>query len=78
MCQYLFELLNDVKKLTYQYDVCYSVEKFPEYWNVNEMAGKDWFTSFTIKYTRLGIERLETTSLNRVQSGWNQNMNLFN
>lgn len=70
-------LPNDVKKLAYQCAMFYNIEKVPESWKVNEMAGNDWFTSFMKRNSRLAIRSPEATSLSRATSFNRTNVQIF-
>lgn len=70
-------LPSEVKKLAYQCAIFYNIEKIPESWKANEMAGNDWFTSFMKRNPRLAIRSPEATSLSRATSFNRTNVQLF-
>lgn len=56
--------VREVKKLAYQYALSVG-KKIPRAWHANQMAGKDWFTSFLKRKSELSIRIPEATSLAR-------------
>ncbi|XP_059060761.1 uncharacterized protein LOC131853752 [Achroia grisella] len=67
----------DVKRLAYQCAKFYNVERVPDSWKVNEMAGNDWFTNFMKRNPRLAIRSPEATSLSRATSFNRTNLKNF-
>lgn len=52
---------SDTRKLAYSFAKSNNI-KMPSRWEVNEEAGKDWFSSFLRRNSRLSIRKPETTS----------------
>ena len=57
----------DVRKLAYQCGVAAGI-KMPTSWTRDQMAGRDWFTSFMKRNPTLSIRTAEATSLSRATS----------
>lgn len=62
--------------LAYECAVKYN-RKFPEAWNTNKSAGKDWLSSFLKRNSELSIRIPESTSLGRATSFNKSNVKLF-
>ena len=67
---------RDVRKLAYQCACAYHID-VPDSWKDNEIAGKDWFSSFLKRHPRLSIRKPEPTSLSRATAFNKANVNLF-
>lgn len=67
---------KEIRKLAYELAAKYEIKR-PNKWDVNKMAGEDWFTSFMKRNQELSIRCAQPTSLSRATSFNAANVNLF-
>lgn len=68
--------ITELKELAYQYAVKVQAD-YPESWAKDGMAGKHWYYSFMKRHRVLSLRTPEQTSINRVKSFTQENVDLF-
>lgn len=68
--------ITELKQLAYQFAIKMNVAH-PSSWDVNFMAGEDWYYGYMKRHRRLSLRTPEQTSLNRVKSFCRENVQHF-
>lgn len=70
--------LSDQQARSFVYDFDLANDKtFPQSWNTNKCAGKEWILDFRGRHPKLSLNTLEVTSLGRGTSFNKYNVSLF-
>lgn len=68
--------VTELRQLAYQFAIKSQI-KYPEIWNVDKMAGRDWYYGFMRRHKELTLRTPEQTSLHRVKSFSKENVQYF-